>query len=105
LGSLFDDLPLAGAPGEAFTDLLCRPGARLERIVSTGQATASGQWLEQDWDEWVLVIQGSAGVTLEGEPALILRPGDYLWIPSGRRHRVDWTGADPPTIWLALHLT
>ena len=98
---LLDDLPASAEAIERFEDLLTRPGVRIERIVSSGQSTPAGEWLEQDWDEWVLLVAGGAGLTLEGEAPLVLRPGDYLLIPAHRRHRVDST--DTPTVWLALH--
>jgi cupin 2 domain-containing protein len=101
--NLFRDLP-GHASQELFTELLSRPGVRIERIVSTGQATPPGQWLEQAWDEWVLLLRGSAGLTLQGEAARKLEPGDCLLIAAGRRHRVDWTSTDEPTVWLAAHM-
>ena len=100
---LADDVPNILAE-EQFDLLLQRPGARLERIVSTGQATAAGQWLSQDHEEWVMLLAGAAGLTLEGEAPATLAPGDCQLIPPGRRHRVEWTSADPPAVWLALHL-
>ncbi len=90
--------------GEVFEDILARPGVRIERIVSTGQATPEGRWLEQAWEEWVLLLSGAAGLTLQGDPPLTLRPGDYLAIPAGRPHRVDWTSPEEPTVWLAVHI-
>jgi len=39
----------------------------------------------------------------ESEPR-VLRPGGYVEIPAHMRHRVEWTDADQPTVWLALHL-
>ncbi|WP_141701712.1 hypothetical protein [Methyloceanibacter marginalis] len=32
---------------------------RLERIVSTGQATAEGDWYDQAWDEFVVLVSGA----------------------------------------------
>ena len=29
---------------------------------------------------------------------------DYLLIAAHRRHRVEWTDAERPTIWLAMHV-
>ena len=75
---------------------------RLERIVSSGHATAPGEWMDQAWDEWVLLVSGRAGLTLEGSEPLTLSPGDHLLIPAHRRHRVDFT--ETPTVWLAVHL-
>jgi cupin 2 domain-containing protein len=99
--SLLDDLPAAAETNERFEDILRRPGARLERIVSSGHATPPGEWLEQAWDEWVLLVGGRAGLTLEGEASVVLKPGDHVLIPASKRHRVDFT--ETPTVWLAMH--
>lgn len=89
---------------EVFEALLEQPGFLLERIVSTGQATPPGQWLEQDRHEWVLLIAGSAALRFEGSAEhLELKPGDHVLIPAGCRHRVEWTDPTQPTIWLAVH--
>jgi len=32
-----------------------------------------------------------------------LRPGDFVDIAPHRRHRVDWTDPEQPTVWLAIH--
>lgn len=102
-GNLFAGLPEAAAE-EQFTDLLALPGLKVERIVSTGQASPPGFWYDQDWTEWVLLLSGAAAVEFEGEAAPHeLAAGDYLHIPSGRRHRVAWTSSDRPTVWLAIH--
>jgi cupin 2 domain-containing protein len=93
------------AAAECFEDLFTAPGVRIERIVSTGQSTPPGEWLDQAWDEWVLLISGSAALRIEGEAQQLLAPGDYLAIPAGTRHRVERTAADRPTIWLAVHIT
>jgi len=93
------------APDELFEDLLTLPGARIERIVSTGQASPPGFWYDQNWAEWVLVIAGSAAVQFEDETEpRSLAPGDHLYIAAGRRHRVAWTDAALPTVWLAVHV-
>ena len=101
--NIYDDMP-AEAAGEAVSTLLRTGALRLERIVSTGQATPMGEWYDQDEDEWVLVLRGSAGLRLAGEDAVrVMRAGDYFCIPAHARHRVEWTDADEPTVWLALH--
>jgi cupin 2 domain-containing protein len=77
---------------------------RLERIVSTGQATPPGQWYDRETNEWVAVLHGRAGLRFEGEDAIVVMgAGDHVLIPAHRRHRVEWTDPDEPTIWLALH--
>lgn len=101
IANLFAPLPSA-ARGEVFTELLARPGARIERIVSGGQATPEDQPFVQDADEWVVVLAGSAAIRLEGHAEAALNPGDHLLIPGGTRHWV--TRTDTPTVWLAVHL-
>lgn len=84
--------------------ILITESFRLERIVSTGQATPAGRWYDQETDEWVLLLTGEAGLRFENDfQAITMKPGDYLLIPAHRRHRVEWTAPDQPTIWLAMH--
>ncbi len=90
-------------PDELFETLLQIPGARLERIVSTGQASPPDFWYDQPNDEWVIVLTGSAGLAVEGEAERTLAPGDMAFLPARKRHRVVWTDVDRPTVWLAVH--
>ena len=102
-GRLFAGLP-ERLDAEAFETLLVGGSFRLQRIVSTGQATPPGEWYDQDDDEWVVVLRGAADLRLADEPqARRLEPGDWLLLPAGCRHRVEWTAGDGPTVWLALH--
>ena len=93
-----------GEDAERFETLLMGAGVRIERIVSWGQASPEGFWYDQAWEEWVLVVQGRAGVRCEGEELYVLEPGDWLCLPAGCRHRVEWTEPKQPTVWLAVHL-
>jgi cupin 2 domain-containing protein len=102
LENLFEELPLR-SESEAFTDLLARPGVRIERIVSNGHATPADTPYDQDHDEWVLLLRGSAGLWVDGEGEHDLRPGDHVLIPARRLHRVTWTADSEPTVWLAVH--
>jgi cupin 2 domain-containing protein len=103
-GSLFADLPSQPLPEEVVTLLLARQDLRIERIVSTGQATPEGQWYGQETDEWVLVIAGAARLRIEGEGTdRELGEGDWILLPAHCRHRVTWTRSEPPTVWLAVH--
>jgi cupin 2 domain-containing protein len=103
-GNLFADIPRA-MENEQFADLYAAPGIKIERIVSTGQATSPLRWLEQDWTEWVTLLTGAAAIQLEGEPGpRTLEPGDWLLIPARKRHRVEWTDLSGTTIWLAVHV-
>ena len=100
--NIFTAIPTA-APEKIFTELLHGDDFRLERIVSTGQATPEGEWYDQDHDEWVLLIAGAARLRFDDGCQYDLRLGDYVNIPAHRRHRVAWTEQAPPTVWLALH--
>ena len=102
-GNLFDDL---AAPGgrERFDELLLRPGIRIERIVSTGQTTPEGEWYDQAGDEWVALLAGRATLRFEGGGRIELSAGDWLLIPARVRHRVEETSAEPPCVWIAVHL-
>ena len=101
--NIFASVPPA-ALHEEITALLTATNVRLERIVSHAHASPEGFWYDQEWAEWVIVLKGSAGLHFEGESApRALKAGDYLDIPAHARHRVAWTDAAEPTVWLALH--
>lgn len=103
-GNLRRRLPSRPLPDEVTNILVERSGLRIERIVSTGQATPEGQWYDQETDEFVLVVAGAARLRIEGEDRdRELAQGDWLLLPAHCRHRVAWTLSDPPTIWLAVH--
>jgi cupin 2 domain-containing protein len=101
-GRFFKELP-AEVPEEVFETLLSADAVRIERIVSFGQASPPGFWYDQEENEWVLLLKGAARLEFEGRAeAVDLRPGDYVNIPAGVRHRVDWTDPDQTTVWLAV---
>lgn len=103
-GNLFAGLPAGPETEERCATLLARPGLRIERIVSTGQASPPGFWYDQAEAEWVVLVQGSAGLRFEDEAAeRALQPGDWLYIAPHRRHRVERTAGAAPTVWLAVH--
>lgn len=103
IANLFHGLPLHAA-GEVVTTLAESPGVRIERIVSSGQATPEGEWYDQEHDEWVLLLAGGAGLLFEGEQEpRPLVPGDSLLIPARCRHRVAWTTVGVNTVWLTVH--
>jgi cupin 2 domain-containing protein len=104
-GNLLAALPRR-LDAEQTTALVASGNVRIERIVSTGQASPPGFWYDQAWTEWVFLVSGSAGLLFEGEAEpRFLGPGDYLVIPAHRRHRVAWTDVEHPTVWLAVHFS
>ena len=103
-GNLFAGIDEEKRDEELLITLAERPGGRIERIVSTGQASPPGFWYDQDWGEWVVLLSGAARLRFadEDEPRY-LGPGDWVDIPAHCRHRVEWTDPDQPTVWLAVH--
>lgn len=103
LSNIFGNLPL-DLPEELFETLAESGPVRIERIISRGHATAEGQWYDQERDEWVLLLRGSAGLLFEGEKTpRMLAAGDFVLIPAHCRHRVVWTDQAGTTVWLAIH--
>jgi cupin 2 domain-containing protein len=101
--NIFENVP-EECKTEIFEILFEDKGFKLERIISEGQATPPGQWYDQDWDEWVVLLKGGAGILFEGDGVPIaLKPGDYIHIPAHKKHRVEWTDPHEKTIWLAIH--
>jgi cupin 2 domain-containing protein len=101
--NLFAGLPSAALADEQFVTILQRPGLRIERIVSTGQASPPDFWYDQNEGEWVVLLQGEAKLRFADEAdARHLRAGDFIDIAPHRRHRVDWTAPDQATVWLAV---
>lgn len=103
--NLFDGIPDT-LQEELFETLADSDFGRIERIVSDGHATPPGEWYNQGWDEWVLLISGEAVLMYDDDyetTLQILKPGDHVLIPAGRRHRVEQTVSGEKTIWLAVH--
>ena len=100
--NLLRDLPDASG-AEVTETLVVRPGLRIERIVSFGQASPPGFWYDQKDAEWVLLLAGAARLRFADEPEeRLLGPGDWVEIAAHRRHRVEWTDPARPTVWLAV---
>jgi len=101
--NLFAGIP-QDLPREQIDELAASPNVRIERIISQAHASPGGFWYDQDWPEWVAVLQGSAGLLFDGEATpRTLGRGDHVLIPAHCRHRVAWTEAGCDTIWLAVH--
>ena len=90
-------------PGECeeTIHLLSGDAFRLEAITSRGQASPSDFWYDQENDEWVALLRGSAALEFDNGEILHLKEGDFLLIEAHGRHRVSMTSND--AVWLALH--
>ncbi|WP_286765505.1 MULTISPECIES: cupin domain-containing protein [Rhodopirellula] len=99
--NLFEDVPTQ-LPSEHIEVLAEGESVRIERIVSTGHATDPDNWYDQEQDEWVVVLKGEAKLRFDDGELVTMTSGDHLLIPANRRHRVEWTTPDEPTVWIAV---
>ncbi len=98
--NIFDDLP-QHLPKEVVQTLIRAADVRIERIISHGHASAPDFWYDQPQSEWVIVLKGAARLQFE-DGMVEMKPGDFVNIPAFRKHRVDWTTPDEPTVWLGV---
>ncbi len=98
--NIFTNLPPCPTHGEAFETLLSHHHITVERIVSA--SFNHGRWMEQEQDEWVLLLQGEATLNVAGD-VMALQCGDYLFLKARTPHRVINTSAQ--ALWLAMHIT
>ncbi len=102
LKNIFSNIP-KDIPKEIFEEIVSVENCKIQRIISKGHSTPDDQWYDQDKDEWVILLQGSAGLLFEGvDNPINLQPGDYFHIPAHVKHRVEWTDNNIETIWLAV---
>ncbi|MDR5899223.1 cupin domain-containing protein [Halomonas vilamensis] len=100
--NILQDLP-DNRDAEVFENIVDEEGVRVERIVSHGQSSPVSGWYDQDWHEWVTVLEGEAVVAFANGEDAHLKAGDHLMIPARCQHRVKWTHPARPTVWLAVH--
>jgi cupin 2 domain-containing protein len=105
MANVFEGVPRR-LPEEFIETLLDAAAVRVERIVSHGHRSPEGFWYDQETDEWVVVLRGHAVLRFaDAREVTEMRAGDYMHIAARRRHRVEWTTPDEPTVWLAVHYT
>ncbi len=91
---------LPGSDEELFETIVRAGGnARIERIVSHGHVSPEGFWYDQDEDEWVLVVEGTARIGFADGGEIVLEKGCHLLLPRHVPHRVLHTSS--PCVWLA----
>ena len=106
--NIFEGIP-AKLPDELLSELFNTDTAaagrlRIERIVSQGHRSPEGFWCDQETAEWVIVLEGSAGILFQRDAEPVeLKPGSYVNIPAHEKHRVAWTDPRRRTVWLAIH--
>jgi cupin 2 domain-containing protein len=100
INNVFDDLP-QHMPKELVQILVRAAAVRIERIISHGHASPADFWYDQPQHEWVVVLKGAARLRFE-DGMVEMKPGDFITISAHRKHRVEWTTPDEPTVWLAV---
>ncbi len=90
-------------PEELLEKIVETADVGIERIVSLGHASPEGFWYDQETNEWVIVLEGSARLLFEGGETVEMNAGDYIDIPAHYKHRVEWTDPGGKTVWLAVH--
>ena len=98
---LYKEIP-SQLPEELVSILVENEQVRIERIVSTGHRSPDDFWYDQDEHEWVVVLKGEATLLIQDEDPVAMKPGDHLLIPAHKRHRVESTSPEEPTVWLAV---
>ncbi|MGD0336824.1 MAG: cupin [Candidatus Omnitrophota bacterium] len=89
---------------ESFQSLLTTRSLKIERIISTGQATKKGKWLKSKRNEWVIMVKGAAKLRFFKNNRIVkMKAGSHVLIPANTLHRVDWTDPGQKTIWLAVY--
>ena len=87
--------------GESFTTLLEHKNIKINRIVSSD--TLEPKEYIQDEDEWVVVLEGEATLSIKDGVEKILTKGDTLFISAKTPHRVIKTKQG--TLWLTVHIS
>jgi cupin 2 domain-containing protein len=100
LKNIFADLPQQ-LPKELVQILIRAADVRIERITSHGHASPADFWYDQAQAEWVIVLKGAAKLQFE-DGMIEMKVGDFINIPAYKKHRVDWTTPDEPTVWLGV---
>lgn len=102
IGNIFELIPDT-IENELFDVLLQNDNVKVERIVSKGHSSPKSAWYDQDQNEWVIILEGEAIITLFPDEQITLKVGDHLNITAHVKHKVSWTAPDSETIWLAVH--
>ena len=84
---------------EIFETVISNDKVKIERIISYGQTTPKDYWYDQDEDEFVLILKGSAKIQYDDGTIYTLNINDSLYIPVHQKHQVIYTSN--PTIWIA----
>lgn len=100
--NIFKSIP-ENLEDEVFESLQQNEKIKIERVVSKGHVSPESGWYDQENDEWVLVLKGSAIIVFEEGEEVTLEAGDYINILAHLKHKVSWMDPEVVTVWLAIH--
>ena len=103
MNNIFHISTLESKQDEVFETLLSKGDLRIERIVTLTPYSAPGDWYEEETDEWVVLLTGSAEIEYRTGEKVRMTAGDPLFIPARKKHRVSWSAPGERCIWLAVH--
>ena len=99
--NIFQNIP-KDLKDEFFEDLLLGENIQIERIVSRGHTSPKSGWYKQEKNEWVIMLDGKAIISIKDSPDVKLEKGSYINISAYVEHKVSWTKPDYDTVWLAV---
>jgi cupin 2 domain-containing protein len=97
-GNLFSEVE--GREREVVERILETEGFRIERIFSHGHASAPGHWYDQDRNEWVALLRGTAALSFADGRTVEMKSGDYLLLERNVKHRVERASED--ALWIGV---
>lgn len=101
--NIFDDVELPlGA--EVIQEFFKHKNIRLEKIVSNQSSSPDDFLYDQEEDEWLIVLQGSATLLVE-DKKVFLKSGDSYFLRKHQKHKVLETSAEGKTVWLACFIS
>ena len=102
LKNIFENIP-GRLKHELSEELIKSESVRIERIVSRGHKSPEDFWYDQDENEWVILLKGSAVLSFkEDNKTVRMKVGDFFNIPAHQKHRVEQTAKNEDTIWLCI---
>ena len=100
--NIFSEIP-DRLKDELFEDIISSKNIKIERIISDGHTSPKNGWYESKQNEWVILLQGEAILSFDKGDDLTLNVGDYVNIPSLKKHKVSYTSLSQKSIWLAIY--
>ncbi len=85
---------------EYIKELLNANGTRVEIITSYSSKSAENFWYDQEENEFVSVLSGSAALDIDNK-IVNMKKGDYVIISPHVKHRVLKTS--PVCVWLCIY--